>query len=97
MLIDGITDEEAKIVALLWGTHKFSSTVVSVLLDGTRLHLEERTIQLPLAGEVLITIIRFRDQRTASMDLLEHSIRRVNILWKNAFPPIGSVCCSWKT
>ena len=45
-------------------------------LDGTGgVYLEERTIQLPLTGETLLTIVRTQDQTTASMGYLEHAVR----------------------
>ena len=76
---DGITNQEAKVVAVLSSAYDHKSALLPVLLDGldgTRgVFLEERVIQLPLAGETLLTIIRTRDQVTSSMDYLEHSVR----------------------
>ena len=77
-LSDGITDEEAKIVALLYGTHKNRPESVDFLLRGTGVYLEERLVNLPSSGEVLLTIIRIRDQITPSMDFLEHSVRTID-------------------
>ena len=78
---DGIADQEAKVVAVLSSAFHEESALLPVLLnglDGTRgVYLEERVIQLPLAGETLLTIIRTRDQFTSSMDYLEHSVRFV--------------------
>ncbi len=76
-LSDGITDEEAKIVALLSSTNKYKSELVPVLLDGTSVFKEERTINLPHSGEVLLAIIRFREQTSPSpnMGYLEHAVR----------------------
>ena len=48
---------------------------VDVLLDGDSVFLEERWIELPYSGPVLLTIIRLRDVKTASMDMLEHAVR----------------------
>ena len=76
-LSDGITDEEAKIVALLGGTYSKKPETVDVLLRGTGVYLEERTIDLPLSGETLLVIIRIRDQITDRMDILEHSVRSI--------------------
>ena len=76
-LSDGITDKEAKIVVLLGTTHENQPESVAVLLDGTSVYLEERVIELPLSGEVLLTVIRLRDQQTPSMDFLEHSVRTI--------------------
>ena len=76
-LSDGITDEEAKIVALLGGTHEKKPESVAVLLRGTGVYLEERVIELPHSGEVLLDIIRIRNQVTPSMEFLEHSVRTI--------------------
>lgn len=74
-IADGITDEEAKIVALLYGTNTYRPESVEVLLRGAGVYLQERVIDLPLSGEVLLTIIRVRDQITPAMDFLEHAVR----------------------
>ena len=78
-VVDGIANQEAKVVAVLSSAYDHKSALLPVLLDGldgTRgVFLEERVIQLPLAGETLLTIIRTRDQVTSSMDYLEHSVR----------------------
>ncbi len=74
---DGITDEKAKTVALLGGTYKYRPESADVLLRGTGVYLEERTIELTHSGEVLLAIIRIRDQVTPSMDYLEHSVRTI--------------------
>ena len=74
-LVDGISDEEAKVVALLYGTNAKRPETVPTLLSPERIHVEERAITLPLSGETLLSIIRIRDQRTDRMDLLEHSVR----------------------
>ena len=76
-LSDGITDEEAKIVVVLGATREKKPESVRVLLGGTSVYLEERVIELPLSGEVSLAIIRLRDQVTASMDYLEHSVRTI--------------------
>ena len=45
-------------------------------MDGSSgVYLEERTIQLPLTGETLLTIVRTQDRTTASMGYLEHAVR----------------------
>ena len=75
---DGISDEEAKIVVLLGGTYTYRPESVDFLLRGTGVYLEERVIELPHSGEVLLTIIRIRDQITPSMDFLEHSVRTID-------------------
>ena len=74
VLSDGITDEETKAVALLWGTNTYKPEYVDDLLTQSGIFVEEKTIQLPLSGEVLLAVFRHRDQVTPSMDYLEHSV-----------------------
>ena len=74
---DGITDEEAKIVALIGGTYSYRPESADFLLHGTGVYLEERVVELPMSGEMLLAIIRIRNQKTPSMDFLEHSVRTV--------------------
>ena len=74
-LNDGIDDEEAKIVVLLGQTNDYDPRLVPVLLDGTRVFKEERTINLPHSGKVLLAIIRFHDHTGPNMDYLEHAVR----------------------
>lgn len=71
-LNDGISDREAKILASL-GSPDDSSRLDS----GSPHTIEERTIILPLAGEVELTIIRTDLERgyAGMMNDLEHSIR----------------------
>ncbi len=76
---DGITNDEAKVIAVLRSPVLYKPQSLPVLLDGLDgtqgVYLEDKVIQLPLTGETLLTIIRLRDQTTASMDHLEHSVR----------------------
>jgi len=76
-LSDGIDDEEAKIVVLLGRTNRYKPELVPVLLDGIRVFKEERIINLPHSGEVLLAIIRFYDHASPSpnMDYLEFVVR----------------------
>jgi len=73
----GITDEGAKMVALLGGTYSYRPESGDVLLRGTGVYWEERTVELPISGDVSLTVVRIRDQSTASMDYLEHSVRTI--------------------
>ena len=85
-LAEGITDDDAKIVALLGGTYTYRPESVDFLLRGTGVYLEERVIELPLSGEVLLTIIRIRDQVTPNMDFLEHSVRTAEEFMSEPLP-----------
>ena len=74
-LRDGVTDELAPIVAMLNGVSKTNPGLIDVLLDPSRLSLEQRTIELPLSGDVVLSIVRTTLGAPRSMDLLEHSVR----------------------
>ena len=76
---DGITDQEAKVISVIRSAAHYSPEMIPHLLNGLDgsdgVYLEERTIQLPLTGETLLTIVRTQDQTTASMGYLEHAVR----------------------
>ena len=74
---DGISDEEAKIVAMLNSASSFSTDILDSLLDPDTVTLEERTINLPYTGETQFTIIRIRPGAKRTMDLLERAVRTV--------------------
>ena len=74
---DGITDEEALIVATLENIAEDNPDLVEVLLDPTRVTLEKREINLPLARKVSLVIIRTQPGAAISMDLLETAVRIV--------------------
>ena len=74
-LRDGISDDLAPIVATLYGVAETNPVLIDVLLDPDRVSVERRTITLPLAGEVILAIIRTGSGAARSMDLLEHSVR----------------------
>ena len=76
-LRDGIADDEAPIVATLNGVAETNPGLIDVLLDDSNVFLELRSITLPLAGEVVLSIIRTGPGAATSMDLLEHSVRGV--------------------
>ena len=76
-LSDCITDDWAKIVATLYGVSKNNSPLLDKLLDPAQVSLEERTIDLPLAGETHLVIIRTGPGAERSMDLLEHATHAV--------------------
>ena len=86
VLSDGITDEEAKVVALLWGTNTYKPEYVDDLLTQSGIFVEEKTIQLPLSGEVLLAVFRHRDQVTPSIDYLEHSVTFMEEIMANPLP-----------
>ena len=86
VLIDGISDDEAKLVTLLWGTYRYKPEYVDDILTQTGIFVEEKTIQLPLSGEVLLAVFRHRDQATPAMDYLEHSATFMEDVMANPLP-----------
>ena len=98
-LLDGISDDLAPIVAILHGVAGTNPGLIDVLLDPARVSLERRAITLPLAGDVVLAIVRTGPGAARSMDLLEHSVRSaeefmgaplptryVGLLYENAVP-----------
>ena len=83
---DGITDDWAKIVATLYGVSRYNAPLIDTLLDAEQVTLEERTIELPLAGETHLAIIRTGPGAERSMDMLEHSVRRAEEFMALEFP-----------
>ena len=76
-LLDGISSDIAPVIATLHGVAQRNPGLIDVLLDRTRVSLERRVIKLPLAGEVVLVIIRTAPGAERSMDLLEHFVRGV--------------------
>ena len=91
-IIDGVTDQEAKILATLTtaanpvGYFLEDTDLLDKLLDPEQVLLEERTITLPLAGETDITIIRTRPGADRTMDFMEHSVRNIEEFMGLPFP-----------
>ena len=75
LVSDGITDGEAAIVSTLWRVTERNPALLEMLLDPERVLLEERSIELPLAGATQLTIIRTRPGAERTMDLLERAVR----------------------
>ncbi len=93
-LTDGITDQEAKILATL-PTSAYAAEnylydddhdLLDRLLDPAQRTLEERTITLPLSGEIELTIIRTRTGIARTMDQLEYSVRAIEQFMGLSFP-----------
>ena len=82
----GITDDWAKVVATLYGVSTKNPLLIDTLLDPKQITLEERIIDLPLAGETHLAIIRTGPGAERSMDLLEHSVRQVEEFMGIPFP-----------
>ena len=75
VLADGITNEETPIVTLLYDVRSTNPSLVDTILEPTSTSVEERDIELPLAGPVRLTIVRIQPGASRSMDLLEDAVR----------------------
>ena len=89
-LPDGITDERTGVIAIL-GRIVLSADLIDLLLDPERTHVQERTVTLPLAGPVRLSVIRPGAQASQAagspaMSLLEHSLRSQEEFMGVAFP-----------
>ena len=83
---DGITDDEARIVALLNGDYVADPSLMNSLLDPAVTMVEERDIVLPAAGDVTLAVIRSRPGSARSMDLFENAVRATESLLNEPFP-----------
>ena len=80
---DGITDDETKLVAVLSGSNR---TLVQTLLNPQVPMLEEREIEVPESGKLLITIIRTQQGADRTMDLAEEAIRNISEFMPTPWP-----------
>ena len=86
ILSSGISDDWAKIVATLYGVSKTKPDLIDTLLDPAQVTLQERVIDLPLAGETHLAIIRTGPGAARSMDLIEHAVRHAEYYMGTPFP-----------
>ena len=82
----GISNDLAPVVATLYGVAQNNPGLIDVLLDGSKDSLEVRTITLPLAGEVVLSIIRTGPGAARTIDLLEHAVQGVEEYMGLALP-----------
>ena len=83
-IADGVTDQEAKIIATIHSL--VDPDLLDKLLDPEQVTVEERTITLPLAGETELTIIRLQPGLDDTMDILEHAVRGIEGFMGLPFP-----------
>ena len=83
---DGITDDETPLIAPLHHVIQYNPALAVELLDPNRALLEDRTIDLPLAGETWLTIVRAQPGSPDSMDALERAIRAIEGYMGAPFP-----------
>ena len=89
VLSDGLSEEDATILSMAHDLYRIIANwrpQMEIHLAGTGesllsltnfegLATEERAIELPRAGETLLTIIRYQEPETPTMDFLERAIR----------------------
>ena len=92
---DGITDQEAKIIAALVPDAVLDPVLLDKLLDPEQVSLEERTVTLPLAGETELAIIRTRPGNDYTMDTLERAVSSIEEFMGLAFPGPGQPVLFW--
>ena len=80
-----ITDSNKSLVAVLHAVRK-RPELFSVLLDPGQTSVEERTIKLPLAGEVLLAVVHTRRGTFRTMDILDRTVRAQEVFMLEAFP-----------
>ena len=83
---DGITDDEAAVVALVYDVHATNPDLVDTILDPVETRIEERVTDLPLAGEMQLAIVRTQPGADRSMDVLEDVTRFVESYMGEPFP-----------
>ena len=81
-LKDGITDDDAPVIALIGQ----EPDVVDKALAPDSNMVERRTVDLPLAGEVDLVIVRTRPNSRLGMDLFENAVREAENLMGEPFP-----------
>ncbi|MDE2900744.1 MAG: hypothetical protein OXN15_06955, partial [Chloroflexota bacterium] len=83
---DGVTGDEAKVLTVLRSAVQYNPPLVDVLLDPDQVMLEERTVALPLAGDVDLTMIRTKPGMERNMDLLEDAVLAIEEFMSSPFP-----------
>lgn len=82
----GIADEETVRVALAADAYAVNPDLADTLLDPSDTTLETRTIDLPLAGEVVLKIMRMEEGSPKSMDSLAKSVEFAEDYMGEPFP-----------
>ena len=72
---DGITDDETAVLALLSDVQITNPDMVDTLLEQSNVQIERRSIELPLAGDVELAIVRLQPGAARGMGLLESAVR----------------------
>ena len=75
MVADGITNDETPVVALLYDVQATNPGLLETILDPSITLVEERDIELPLAGRTRLIVVRIEPGANRSMDLLDDAVR----------------------
>ena len=76
-MVGDITGEWAKTVVVMLAAGRDNPDLIDALLDPDQVTVTERAINLPLAGEIDLAIVRTRPGSERSMEILERSVRGV--------------------
>ena len=85
-LRSGITDDKARLVAVLYNVAEHRPDLMSTMLDPEQGLVEERKIVLPRGGETFLTVVRTAPGSPRTMDLLEEVVRFHEEFMLEAFP-----------
>lgn len=86
VISDGITDEETIRIILAADLYAINPDLADTLLDPSGASIETRTIDLPLAGEVLLLIARLQEGSSESMESLAKSVAFAENYMGEPFP-----------
>ena len=86
VISDGITDNETIPIILAADTYAVNPDLADVLLDQSGTTIETSTIDLPLAGEVVLVIVRVQEGSPESMDSLAKSVAFAEDYMGEPFP-----------
>ena len=82
----GITDQDAKIVAVLDEIVRYDPSLLDGFLSGHGIQFEEREVTLPLTGKTNLGIIRLQPGSEHTMNYLESAVRRAERIMTLPFP-----------
>ena len=82
----GLEDNHAFTVAAMHVVVRQSPHLIQVLLDRHLDNVENRVLELPHSGEVVISVIDLNAEDSLALDILEESLRRQEHFMGTAFP-----------
>ena len=85
----GITDADTLILTGLWRIARFSPENLDnllVMLNSDDVYLEQRTVELPLAGETTLVVMRITPGTFRTIDIVEEIVREQESFMNEPFP-----------